>query len=112
VNKPVKRADPDKSNKTLFFFFGGVVGGSLNCGHLHSGDELELRPEEKSRPAGWPKWVPITTTITKIFAGISEVEEVYPAVLLALVQCLIPRSQRVDALVGQVAGLPGSMPPR
>ncbi|MDP3105966.1 MAG: translation initiation factor IF-2 subunit gamma [Candidatus Methanoperedens sp.] len=90
---------------------GGVVGGSLSCGRLHSGDELELRPGRKVEAGGTVKWVPIKTTITQIFAGKSEVDVAAPGGLIGVGTKLDPFLTKSDSLVGQVAGLPGSIPP-
>jgi translation initiation factor 2 subunit 3 len=102
VNKPGTK--PDK-------LVGGVIGGSLNCGRLRSGDEMELRPGRKVEAGGVVKWMPIRTTITKIFAGNSEIEEASPGGLIGIGTMLDPSLTKSDALVGQVAGLPGSIPP-
>ncbi len=101
VNKPGTL--PDK-------LVGGVIGGSLSCGRLHKDDELELRPGRKVEAGGTVKWMPIKTTITKIFAGNSEVEEATPGGLIGVGTKLDPFLTKSDALVGQVAGLPGSIP--
>lgn len=101
VNKPGTL--PDK-------LVGGVIGGSLSCGRLHEGDELELRPGRKVEAGGTVKWTPIRTTITKIFAGNAEVEEATPGGLIGVGTKLDPFLTKSDALVGQVAGLPGSIP--
>lgn len=102
VNKP--GTPPDKLK-------GGVIGGSLNCGRLCPGDEIELRPGRKVEAGGAVKWVPIRTGITKIFAGSEEVEEATPGGLIGVGTKLDPFMTKSDALVGQVAGIPGSIPP-
>lgn len=102
VNKP--GTPPDK-------LAGGVIGGSLNCGRLRPGDEIELRPGRKVEAGGVVKWVPIRTVITKIFAGSEEVEEATPGGLIGVGTKLDPFMTKSDALVGQVAGIPGSIPP-
>ncbi len=102
VNKP--GTPPEK-------LVGGVIGGSLNCGLLHSGDEIELRPGRKVEAGGTVKWVSIKTTITQIFAGKSEVDEAAPGGLIGIGTKLDPFLTKSDALVGQVAGPPGSIPP-
>ncbi len=90
---------------------GGVIGGSLSQGRLHSGNEIELRPGRKVESGGIVKWVPIKTTITDIFAGKTEVEEAAPGGLIGVGTKLDPFMTKSDSLVGQVAGLPGSIPP-
>lgn len=102
VNRP--GTAPDK-------LVGGVIGGSLSCGRLHVGDEIELRPGRKVESGGTTKWVPIRTTITRILAGSEEMEEARPGGLIGVGTLLDPFLTKSDALVGQVAGLPGSIPP-
>lgn len=102
VNRP--GTAPDK-------LVGGVIGGSLSCGRLHVGDEIELRPGRKVESGGTTRWVPIRTTITKILAGSEEMEEARPGGLIGVGTLLDPFLTKSDALVGQVAGLPGSIPP-
>lgn len=102
VNKPGTKPDN---------LVGGVIGGSLSCGRLHSGDEIELHPGRKVEAGGTVKWVPIRTSITTILAGGEEVEEAIPGGLIGIGTKLDPFLTKSDALVGQVAGFPGLIPP-
>lgn len=102
VNKP--GTEPDKLQ-------GGVIGGSLNCGRLKSGVEIELRPGRKVEASGTVKWVPIKTKVTNIFSGSEEIEEATPGGLIGVGTKLDPSLTKSDALVGQVAGIPGKIPP-
>ncbi len=102
VNKP--GTAPDKLQ-------GGVIGGSLNCGRLKSGVEIELRPGRKVEASGTVKWIPIKTKVTKIFSGSEEIEEATPGGLIGVGTKLDPSLTKSDALVGQVAGIPGKIPP-
>ena len=90
---------------------GGVVGGSLSQGRLKVGDEFEIRPGRKVEFEGKTKWVPITTKITKIIKGGQNVKEVTPGGLLGVGTLLDPAMTKSDALVGQVASHPDSLPP-
>lgn len=102
INKP--GAAPDKLK-------GGAIGGSLNCGVLHPGDEIEMCPGRKVEAGGTVKWVPIRTVITTIHAGNEEVTEATPGGLIGIGTTLDPSITKSDALVGQVVGIPGSLPP-
>jgi translation initiation factor 2 subunit 3 len=102
VNKP--GTAPDKLQ-------GGVIGGSLNYGRLKSGVEIELRPGRKVEASGTVKWVPIKTKVTKIFSGNEEIGEATPGGLIGVGTKLDPSLTKSDALVGQVAGIPGKIPP-
>jgi translation initiation factor 2 subunit 3 len=90
---------------------GGAIGGSLNFGVFHPGDEIEMRPGRKVESGGVVKWVPIKTVITTIHAGKEELKEAVPGGLIGIGTNLDPTLTKSDALVGQVAGIPGSLPP-
>jgi translation initiation factor 2 subunit 3 len=90
---------------------GGAIGGSLNCGIFKPGDEIEMRPGRKVESGGTVKWVPIKTVITTIHAGNDELEEARPGGLIGIGTKLDPTITKSDALVGQVAGIPGKLPP-
>ena len=90
---------------------GGAIGGSLNCGVFHPGDEIEMRPGRKVESGGTIKWVPIRTMITTIHAGDEELDEAVPGGLIGIGTKLDPSITKSDALVGQVAGIPGKLPP-
>ncbi len=90
---------------------GGAIGGSLNCGVFRPGDEIEMRPGRKVETGGSVKWVPIKTVITTIHAGKEEIDEARPGGLIGVGTKLDPSITKSDALVGQVAGIPGKLPP-
>jgi translation initiation factor 2 subunit 3 len=89
---------------------GGVIGGTLSQGVLHPGEEIEMRPGRKIEAGGVVKWVPLRTTIVKILAGGEEVEETLPGGLIGVGTKLDPTLTKSDALVGQVAGKPETLP--
>jgi translation initiation factor 2 subunit 3 len=90
---------------------GGVVGGSLAQGTLEAGDELELRPGREVEEGGRSTYEPIHTTVRSLQAGNQPVEEVGPGGLLGVGTGLDPSLTKGDALAGQVAGEPGTLPP-
>jgi translation initiation factor 2 subunit 3 len=90
---------------------GGAIGGSLNSGVFRPGDEIEMRPGRKVESGGTVKWLPIKTVITTIHAGNEELEEGRPGGLIGVGTKLDPSITKSDALVGQVAGIPGKLPP-
>jgi len=88
---------------------GGVVGGTLAAGKLRTGDALEVRPgRESDEDAGWQ---PVETEIRSLQAGGHSVEEVSPGGLLGVGTGLDPSVTKGDALAGQIAGPPGTLPP-
>jgi len=90
---------------------GGVVGGSLVRGRLEAGDELELRPGREVEEGGQSEWRPITTEVRSLQAGGRAVDAASPGGLLGVGTGLDPSQTKGDALAGQVAGEPGSLPP-
>jgi translation initiation factor 2 subunit 3 len=90
---------------------GGVIGGSLIRGVLHEGDLLEIRPGLSMQVENRTKWEPIATEVTSIQTGSKRVPEATPGGLLGVGTKLDPALTKSDALAGQVAGLPGKLPP-
>jgi translation initiation factor 2 subunit 3 len=102
VNRP--GASPDALK-------GGVIGGSLNQGVLHAGDKIEICPGRLVDYEGRKQWVPIQTKVVTLLAGSQSQEEITPGGLIGVGTLLDPIMTKSDALVGQVAGEPGKLPP-
>jgi len=102
INKPGTTADD---------LLGGVVGGSLVQGTLSDDDEIELRPGREVEEGGQSEWQPMETTVRSIQAGGNPVSEATPGGLLGVGTGLDPSFTKGDALAGQVAGKPGTLPP-
>lgn len=90
---------------------GGVIGGSLIRGILRQNDEIEIHPGRQLQVENRIKWIPITTTIISINAGSTRVAEATPGGLLGVGTKLDPALTKSDALAGQVAGYPDTLPP-
>jgi len=90
---------------------GGVVGGSLVRGRLGIDDEIEVRPGREVEEGGQSEYRPVETTIRSLQAGGSQVEEVGPGGLVGVGTGLDPSLTKGDALAGQVAGAPDTLPP-
>jgi translation initiation factor 2 subunit 3 len=90
---------------------GGVVGGSLVDGTLEVGEKVELRPGREVEEGGQTEWRPITTEVRSLQAGNRSVEVARPGGLLGVGTGLDPSLTKGDALAGQVAGEPGTLPP-
>jgi translation initiation factor 2 subunit 3 len=86
---------------------GGVVGGSLARGVLNVGDEVEILPGSEVGEG----YEAIETTVRSIMAGDEQVDEATPGGLLGVGTGLDPSLTKGDALGGQVAGKPGTLPP-
>ena len=90
---------------------GGVLGGSLSQGRLATDEELELRPGREVESGGQSSWEPVETDVRSIQAGGEDTSEVGPGGLLGVGTDLDPAAAKGDALAGQVAGPPGTLPP-
>ena len=90
---------------------GGVLGGSLVQGELEADEEVELRPGQEVEEGGQTEWQPVRTTARSLQAGGDTVDAATPGGLLGVGTGLDPSVAKGDALAGQVAGPPGTLPP-
>ncbi|MFB6267994.1 MAG: translation initiation factor IF-2 subunit gamma [Halodesulfurarchaeum sp.] len=90
---------------------GGVLGGSLVQGVLETDEDIELKPGREVEEGGETEWQPVRTTVRSLQAGGELVDSVTPGGLLGVGTGLDPSLTKGDALAGQVAGEPGSLPP-
>jgi len=100
INRPGAKADQLK---------GGVVGGSLIQGTLKVGDEIEVCPGVRKGKS--KKYEKIFTKIVGLNAGSESVNEVHPGGLIAIATKLDPALTKSDNLVGNIIGLPETLPP-
>jgi len=103
--------DINRPGTTWEDLVGGVLGGSLVSGQFHPDDEIELRPGREVEEGGQTEWEPVTTTIRSLQAGNQTVDEATPGGLLGVGTGLDPAVTKGDALAGQVAGPPSTLPP-
>lgn len=82
---------------------GGVIGGSLLCGQLNEGDEIEIKP-------GIIQEV-LEADVNSLHAGTTEIETATPGGLVAIGTRLDPSLTKADSLSGSVVGAPGTLPP-
>ncbi|MFB6112838.1 MAG: translation initiation factor IF-2 subunit gamma [Halodesulfurarchaeum sp.] len=90
---------------------GGVLGGSLLQGILETDTDVEIRPGREVESGGQTEWQPVNTTVRSLQAGGEMVESASPGGLLGVGTGLDPSLTKGDALAGQVAGEPGTLPP-
>ncbi|MFT4946574.1 MAG: translation initiation factor 2 subunit 3 [Natronomonas sp.] len=103
--------DINRPGTTWDSLVGGVLGGSLSQGQLSAGEEIELRPGREVEEGGQTEWKPLQTTVRSLQAGGEDVETATPGGLLGVGTGLDPSITKGDALAGQVAGPPGTLPP-
>ncbi|QLH80607.1 translation initiation factor IF-2 subunit gamma [Halosimplex pelagicum] len=103
--------DINRPGTTWDSLLGGVLGGSLVQGELEADDEIQLRPGREVDEGGQSEWQPVETTVRSLQAGGDTVETATPGGLLGVGTGLDPAITKGDALAGQVAGPPGTLPP-
>jgi translation initiation factor 2 subunit 3 len=103
--------DINRPGTTWDSLLGGVLGGSLVEGELEADDEIQLRPGREVDEGGQSEWQPVETTVRSLQAGGDTVETATPGGLLGVGTGLDPSITKGDALAGQVAGPPGTLPP-
>jgi translation initiation factor 2 subunit 3 len=103
--------DINRPGTTWEDLVGGVLGGSLVEGQLEVGAELELRPGREVEEGGQSEWRPVRTEVRSLQAGGESVDVATPGGLLGAGTGLDPSITKGDALAGQVAGTPGTLPP-
>jgi translation initiation factor 2 subunit 3 len=90
---------------------GGVAGGSILCGVLRLGDEVEVRPGIMTTDAeGRVRCAPILSRIVSLKAEANDLQYAVPGGLIGVGLQVDPTLTRADRLVGQVLGLRGHLP--
>jgi len=91
---------------------GGVCGGSLTLGVLKVGQEIEIRPGVKTGvDEESAKVTPTRSMIISLKSDKNSLEFAVPGGLIAVGTKCDPTLCRQDRAVGQVLGLPGTLPP-
>ncbi len=103
--------DINRPGTTWGDLLGGVIGGSLVRGTLEADDEIAIHPGREVDSGGRAEYQPITTTVRSIQAGGTQIDQATPGGLLGVGTGLDPALTKGDALAGQVAGPPGTLPP-
>ena len=109
--KVARSFDINRPGATPEALKGGVIGGSLSQGVLHVGDKIEICPGRLVEYEGRKQWVPIQTKVVTLLAGSHIQDEITPGGLMGVGTLLDPIMTKSDALVGQVAGELGKLPP-
>ncbi|MCK5333336.1 MAG: translation initiation factor IF-2 subunit gamma, partial [Candidatus Aenigmarchaeota archaeon] len=99
--------DVNKPGTSIPKLSGGVIGGSLVEGTLKVGETVEIVPGIKVGD----KYKPIKTKIVSIMKGGVALDTGTPGGLLAIGTELDPAIAKSDNLIGNIAGIPGKLPP-
>ena len=103
--------DVNKPGTEISKLLGGVIGGTLNQGELRLKDEIEIRPGRSVETGGKTEWIPISTNVVSILSEKEKLKVATPGGLLGIGTKLDPALVKSDSLVGQIAGMPGTLPP-
>ncbi|KAM0684197.1 eukaryotic translation initiation factor 2 subunit gamma [Mitosporidium daphniae] len=107
----IRSFDVNKPGADIEELKGGVAGGSILCGVLKVGDEIEVRPGIISKDAeGRIRCRPIYSRILSLFAENNDLQFAISGGLIGVGTLMDPKLCRADYLVGQVLGLRGRLP--
>ncbi|KAJ3272606.1 eukaryotic translation initiation factor 2 subunit gamma [Borealophlyctis nickersoniae] len=107
----IRSFDVNKPGAEVADLKGGVAGGSILCGVLKLGDEIEVRPGIVSKDAeGKVKCRPIFSRVVSLFAENNDLKFAVPGGLIGVGTKIDPTLCRADRLVGQVLGAVGKLP--
>ncbi|MEN2974487.1 MAG: translation initiation factor IF-2 subunit gamma [Candidatus Caldarchaeales archaeon] len=90
---------------------GGVIGGSIIQGKIRIGEEIEIAPGIPSEEGQGSVYESVITEVVNIKAGGRDVEEAMSGGLTGIETKLDPCLTKADAMAGNVAGKPGTLPP-
>lgn len=103
--------DVNKPGTKIQNLIGGILGGSIKQGILHTKDPIVILPGRKVEEHGQTKWIPIESNIIDIKTGNKSVSEIQPGGSMSLLTKLDPSIVKSDQLVGNIVGLKDKMPP-
>lgn len=84
---------------------GGVIGGSVLKGQVKIGDKIEIKPGLRIKD----NYIPIESEVMSISQGSNFFNSAKPGGLIGLGTKLDPALTKSDALIGHVAGHPGTL---
>ena len=103
----VRSFDINKPGNKPKDLVGGIVGGALVSGNLKVGDEIELSPGIRNGN----KYVSLKAEVVGLQKANRNMDIAGPGGLLGVMTSLDPSLTKSDALVGNIAGLVGKLPP-
>lgn len=90
---------------------GGVIGGSIIDGKIRIGDELEILPGYLTKENNKIVNIPLYTEVLSLSTRYVRLKEASPGGLIGIQTDLDPSLTKSDAMVGNVAGKPNTLPP-
>ena len=107
----IRSFDINKPGCEIIDLKGGVLGGSILSGALNNGEIIEIRPGLVKKDAkNVLSWAPITTKIISMQSDNNQLGTAMSGGLIGVCTSLDPSLCRSDRMVGQVVGIPGTLP--
>lgn len=107
----IRSFDVNKPGSDVHDLKGGVAGGSILCGMLQIGDEIEVRPGITQRDSeGVIRCRPLHSRVISLFAENNDLKFAVPGGLIGVGTLIDPTLCRADRLVGHVLGRRGCLP--
>jgi translation initiation factor 2 subunit 3 len=106
----IRSFDVNKPGTDVEDLQGGVAGGSILRGVLKMGDKIEIRPGVIEKRGDEFSCRPIVSTVVNLRAEANSLNYAVPGGLIGVGTRVDPTLCRADRLVGQVLGVPGSLP--
>lgn len=107
----IRSFDVNKPGCEVHMLRGGVAGGSILCGVIRLGQEIEVRPGIVTKTAdGRFSCRPILSRVVSLLAEKNELQFAVPGGLIGVGTKIDPTLCRADRLVGQVLGSVGTLP--
>ncbi len=105
----VRSFDINKPGDSYENLKGGILGGSLKKGTLKVGDEIEIRPGLKQTKEGKTVYTPVFAKVEGLKSDKDLLNEAHPGGSVAIMTKLDPILTKSDSLVGQIAGIKGTL---
>lgn len=106
----VRSFDVNKPGDDYSKLKGGVLGGSIMQGSLKIGDDIEIKPGLKVVKEGKTSYVPISAKVKGLMSDKDKLDVAIPGGSVAIMTGLDPFITKTDSLVGQIAGIRGTLP--
>lgn len=106
----VRSFDINKPGDNYQKLKGGVLGGSISEGTLKVGDNIEIRPGFAKTKDGRTTYNPIYANVKGLKSDKDTLDIAIPGGSVAIMTELDPYLTKTDSLVGQIAGIKGTLP--
>lgn len=105
----VRSFDVNKPGENYKELKGGILGGSIIKGELKVGDEIEIRPGLMKKVEGRIVNTPIYAKVKGLKSDRDTLDTAIPGGSVAIMTGLDPSVTKTDNLVGQIAGIKGTL---